>query len=294
MIPNLTSRCLAILKAWGPAAFWMILIFSASADSQSVAHTSRIIGPFCRWIYPNVSQEQVETVQFIVRKGAHMSEYALLSVLLLYALSTNRGDPRRWISSAWVLSAAYAAADEFHQLFVPGRNPAVLDVLIDSTGAALGLVACHGVLRWRESKKPMAGGGASAAQVAPVSPVQAPEPLQRPTFADQLLCTLHGEDFENRTQIRFAVQDRLQRDNGGRLILGRNPAAAQLCVKNTSVSGQHLALILRRGQFEIEDLDSSNGTRLNGRRLTPFQPAVLADNDRIEAGEVLLHFRRMS
>jgi pSer/pThr/pTyr-binding forkhead associated (FHA) protein len=63
-------------------------------------------------------------------------------------------------------------------------------------------------------------------------------------------------------------------------------------VKNTSVSGQHLALIIHCGKFEVEDLDSSNGTRLNGRRLQPFQPTPLAHNDRLEAGEVLLHFHR--
>lgn len=284
-------RCLTILKSWGPAVLWMFIIFSASADSQSVAHTSRIIEPFCRWLFPNVTVAQVETVQFIVRKGAHMTEYAMLGVLLLYALSAGRGDPRRWISSAWVLSVAYAATDEFHQLFVPGRNASFVDVCIDATGAALGLLACYGVLRLRAAKAE-----AAAPPVAETPTVLAAASAlpHRARFADQLLCTLHGEDFENRAQIRFTVQDRLQRENGGRLILGRNPVAAQLCVKNTSVSGQHLALILRHGQFEIEDLDSSNGTRLNGRRLDPFHPSPLADGDRIEAGEVLLHFRRMT
>lgn len=276
------QRCLSILKAWGPAVVWMCLIFSASADSQSVAHSSRIIEPLCRWLFPQITVAQIETVQLIARKGAHMSEYAMLALLLLYALARGRGDARRWMSSAWVLSVAYAGADEFHQVFVPGRDGNFVDVLIDGTGAALGLLACHGVLRYLESRK---------SAPAPKTP-SAPAPVHRPSFADQVLCTLHGEDFENRSQIRLAIQDRLQRENGGRLILGRNPAAAQLLVKNTSVSGQHLALILHAGSFEVEDLDSSNGTRLNGRRLAPFQPAPLADNDRIEAGEVLLHFRR--
>lgn len=294
MIAPFTRRCLALVKTWGPAVFWMCLIFSASADSQSVKHSSRIVEPFCRWIYPNVTAAQVETVQIIVRKGAHMTEYALLALLLLYALSTRRGDPRRWMSSAWVLSVAYAAADEFHQLFVPGRSGLVTDVLIDATGAALGLLAFYGFLQLRDARA--AAKTEAPAELAPLPPPlpSKPEPLHRPTFADQVLCTLHGEDFENRAQIRFSVQDRLQRENGGRLILGRNPAAAQLCLKNTSVSGQHLALIVRPGQFAVEDLGSSNGTRINGRRLTPFQPAPLADNDRIEAGEVLLHFRRMA
>jgi len=298
------SACLAELKSWGPAILWMILIFSASADGQSVAHTSRIIGPFCRWLFPNVTFDEVQTVQFIVRKGAHMTEYALLGILLLYALSANRGDPRKWISSAWVLAVAYAAADEFHQVFVPGRNGSLVDVMIDATGAALGLLAASQILRLRAQRRT-----ASAPAPHPVPPLQAaPQPSepttllrapqqppsQRASYADQLLYTLEGEDFENRTQVRLAVQDRLQREHGGRLTLGRNSETAQLVLKNTSVSSRHLALICRNGQFEIEDLGSSNGTRVNGRRLTAFQPAPLADGDRVEAGEVLLHFRQLA
>lgn len=286
MLSNSTfQRCLSILKAWGPAVAWMCLIFTASADRQSVAHSSRIIEPLCRWLFPAITHAQLETVQLVTRKGAHMSEYALLALLLLHALSYGRGEARRWMSSAWMLAVSYAGADEFHQLFVPGRDGRFTDVLIDASGAALGLLACYGVLRLLDSRK---------TTTAPEMP-PATAPVRRPSFADQVLCTLHGEDFETRCEVRLAVQDRLQRENGGRLILGRNPAAAQLLVQNTSVSGQHLALIVHAAShFEVEDLDSSNGTKLNGRRLPPFQPAALADNDRIEAGELLLHFRRNS
>jgi len=289
-IPKVNYRVLlAGLKTWGPAIVWMVIIFSASADSDSVAHSSRIIEPICRWLFPNITYDQLETVRTITRKGAHMTEFALLAVLLLYALSTGRGNPRKWLSSAWVLSTAYAAADEFHQLFVVGRNGSVWDVVIDSTGAALGLLICYFFLRARSEKAEPGQEKLEAASV-PASPLVPPA---RPSFGEQLLCTLQGEDFENRSQVRLSVQDRLQRENGGRLILGRNPAA-HLCVKNTSISGQHLSLIFRNGQFEVEDLNSSNGTRVNGRRIVPFRPVTIADGDRIEAGEVLLHFHRLA
>ena len=295
------TACLAVLKFWGPALLWMCLIFSASADTQSVAHTSRIVGPFCHWLFPNITLDQVETVQFVVRKGAHMSEYALLGVLLLYALAAGRGDARKWISSAWILAVAYAAADEFHQLFVAGRNGSVVDVGIDAAGAALGLLAAGQFLRLREqcleAKAPEPQAQAPTdTQAEPTTLLGTPgsTPVQRPSYADQLLYTLEGQDFENRTQVRFAVKDRLQREHGGRLILGRSREEAQLCLQNTSVSSRHLALTYRSGQFEIEDLGSSNGTRLNGRKLTSARPALLADGDRIEAGEVLLHFRRLA
>jgi len=286
MVPKLNYTVfLVALKRWGPPAGWMFLIFRGSADSNSVAHTSRIIDPFCTWLWPNITFLQLEAIHFIVRKAAHMTEFALLALLLLRALSYDRGDARKWISSAWVLATAYAASDEFHQSFIPGRNGCIVDVLIDSAGAALGLLLCYLVLQYRATKQVR-----KPAKPAASAPALAP----RPKYAEQLLCTLQGEDIETRSQVRFEVQDRLQRDHGGRLILGRSSSAAQLCVKNTSISGQHLSLNFRNGKIELEDLDSSNGTRVNGRRLVPFKPVPIADGDRIEAGEVLLHFRRMA
>ncbi|MEI6561188.1 MAG: VanZ family protein [Verrucomicrobiota bacterium] len=284
MVPKLNDTVfLMALKRWGPPACWMFLIFGASADSGSVRHTSRIIDPFCTWLWPNITFLQLEAIHFIVRKAAHMTEFAFLALLLLRALSYDRGDARKWISSAWVLTVAYAASDEFHQSFVPGRNPSLVDVLIDSAGAALGLLICHLVLQHRAKKEAH----------KPAKPAAVPL-TSRPKYAEQILCTLQGEDVETRSQVCFEVQDRLQREHGGRLILGRSSGAAQLCVKNTSISGQHLSLNFRNGKFEVEDLDSSNGTRVNGRRLVPFKPVPIADGDRIEAGEVLLHFRHMA
>lgn len=40
---------------------------------------------------------------------------------------------------AWLIATAYAATDEVHQLFVPGRGGQVTDVLLDSAGALLGV-----------------------------------------------------------------------------------------------------------------------------------------------------------
>lgn len=281
-----TTHWMGRLKRWVPALIWMFVIFSGSGDSNSMLHSSRLIEPFFRWLMPNIAQEQLDMIHVVVRKGAHMAEFAFLACLFLQALAIEQGDTRRWIPWAWILSTIYAASDEIHQMFVPNRGASVGDVMIDSAGAALGLLGCFLFLRAKARK--------AEAQEPPPKPVPAPLPPQRPCFADRLLCTLHGEDFENRSQVHLEVPDRLQRENGGRIILGRSSAKAQLCIKNTSISGEHFSLQFHNGQFAIEDLDSSNGTRVNGRRLTPFQPANLADGDRIEAGEVLLHFRQLA
>ena len=70
----------------------------------------------------------------LVSKVAHVIEYAILAWLIQRA----RGDRRAWWQS-WLIAVAYAATDEFHQLFVPGRGSRITDVMIDAAGAAIGL-----------------------------------------------------------------------------------------------------------------------------------------------------------
>jgi VanZ family protein len=77
--------------------------------------------------------------QFIVRKGAHVLEFASLSVwatglLLAYAV-------RFAYPLGGCFAAVYAASDELHQLFVPGRDGKVTDWLFDCLGAVLGVLA---------------------------------------------------------------------------------------------------------------------------------------------------------
>ena len=80
-----------------------------------------------------------------------MSEYAVLVLLIFQALTAfdrkkNRG------CMALGITAAYPVTDEFHQLFVPGRAGRVTDVLIDSAGAFLALLAIHIILYYHKSE----------------------------------------------------------------------------------------------------------------------------------------------
>ncbi len=254
----------------------MFVIYRASADSQSVSHSSRIIEPFFRWLIPNITPDQLADIHLWARKAAHATEYAFLSVLFLRALTEDRTQLRKWAFSAWMMATAFAATDEFHQLWIPGRDGNPRDVLIDSAGAALA------VLIWVKLSSVVAKESAPAAASAPAARLPMPEPP---------LCILEGENPENRTQVRLVVDNQLLRENRGCLLLGRKRATVQLCIRNTSISNQHLALIFHDGQFEIEDRNSSNGTLINGRQLAPFQPETVVDGDQIEVGEVVLHFR---
>jgi len=74
----------------------------------------------------------------LVKKGGHMLGYGLLALTYWFALGLDR--KRWWL--AFVLAVFYALSDEFHQSFVPGRHPSLVDaLLIDPAGAALALLA---------------------------------------------------------------------------------------------------------------------------------------------------------
>ena len=75
-----------------------------------------------------------ETIHPYVRKAAHMTEYAVLFVLLYMAYGVYLGFCRRISASVWT-AAIWASLDEFHQTFIPGRNGCFQDVCVDLTGA---------------------------------------------------------------------------------------------------------------------------------------------------------------
>jgi VanZ family protein len=143
------------LKYWLWPVVWMAVIFTASSDSHSYEHSSRLIAPLLYWLFPHISANTVDWVVFIARKCAHVAEYSVFAMLLWRAFrrpSKYEVRPWSWREAGTVLGivALYAASDEFHQIFVPTRTPAVHDVVIDTLGGALGLFAIWMVGRWRK------------------------------------------------------------------------------------------------------------------------------------------------
>ena len=128
----------------------MVFIFIGSSDLLSAEHTSRYIGPFLRWFAPDISDPTIASVQLFVRKCGHLTEYAILAALLFRALRRNPSDFRRAAVVAFLISAIYAALDEFHQSFVASRTGSAVDMAIDVAGAMIGLAVCFVV---RQSRK---------------------------------------------------------------------------------------------------------------------------------------------
>lgn len=134
---------------------WMRLIFGFSADTaEESAGLSAVVcralaGAFVKGfsaLSPKEQERIIESLQFFVRKGAHMTEYAVLGVLLALTLASY-GLKRAW-RGAFFAGTFYAALDELHQRFVPGRSGEVKDVLIDALGVLLGLAAAAGARRF--------------------------------------------------------------------------------------------------------------------------------------------------
>ena len=148
------------VRYWLPVVLWAAIIFFASSDAGSSGHTSRFLRPLLLWLKPGLSDAALDTAIYVIRKASHVTEYAILTALLWRALR-NRGQvsakfPWDWrlAARAFGLVAAYAVSDEAHQLFVPAREGRVRDVLYDSAGAAVALLALWAWNRVRTSRRP--------------------------------------------------------------------------------------------------------------------------------------------
>lgn len=135
----------------------MVVIFSVSSDTQSFHHSSTLFEPLMHWLFPQMPQPRIEHIHYLFRKCAHLTEYALLALLLWRAIHHTHGKRRRpageiepppngkfpWLwpeaGLALALVFLYAASDEIHQVFIPGRTGQVSDVLVDTTGGIIGL-----------------------------------------------------------------------------------------------------------------------------------------------------------
>ena len=123
------SKLFSLLRTWGPSLLMMAVIFVFSS-------------------IPSNEMPHFGLADFLVKKGGHATGYALLALCNMYALGWQR---KRW-PVAWLLAVLYSATDEFHQSFVPGRTPALMDIGIDALGAAVSLII-WGIWKRTESRE---------------------------------------------------------------------------------------------------------------------------------------------
>jgi len=125
---------------WFLVIIWMCVIFAFSHQAHSSDATAVYFGDF----------------NILVRKMGHISEFAILYFLLRWALLSTglkltgvmQSKAKQWqnaihdktILVAFLISVAYAASDEWHQSFVPGRSACIEDVYLDSSAVLVAVL----------------------------------------------------------------------------------------------------------------------------------------------------------
>ena len=112
---------MSFVSRWGPVVVWAAVIFALS----SVPSLGTGLGGW----------------DTVLRKCAHVAEYAILALLLYRALGREL--------PAFLIGFAYAITDEVHQEFVRGRHASPFDVSMDAAGLVLGLLVVHATRRRR-------------------------------------------------------------------------------------------------------------------------------------------------
>jgi len=119
------------LRCWAPAVVFALVIFSVSAESTPPG--------------ADLAPDYV----------AHFFEYGLFALTLIWGVTSGlRKDLNvKRAGLAFMLAAAYALTDEFHQGFVPQRDSSLQDILADCLGAACAILIVYGLLRrWSRSR----------------------------------------------------------------------------------------------------------------------------------------------
>jgi len=121
---------------YAPLLLWMVLIFFASTDAFSAGNTTGLIRSLLTWLSPQVSEERITILHFLIRKLSHFTVYAVLALLAVRAFtsSSQRVLRQHWVVASALLIIGYALLDEYHQTFVPSRTASIFDSLIDIAG----------------------------------------------------------------------------------------------------------------------------------------------------------------
>lgn len=136
---------------WLLVALWMLLIFWFSA--QPATESANLSGEILKVLQVVVErilpglQLDMGIFHLLIRKGAHFLVYAVLGGLLLQAFLRSGFSVKKAVLSACMISVLYAASDEWHQIYVPGRAGQITDVLLDGFGSLVGILVSSRIKR---------------------------------------------------------------------------------------------------------------------------------------------------
>ncbi len=109
-----------LFKYWLPLLIWMLVIFLFSS-------------------MPTVKAAKLYWQEFVIKKSAHIFEYAVFTILLYRAIKAYKPENANLYKIVLTSCILYALTDEFHQSFTPGREPTIRDIFFDVIGGFFGL-----------------------------------------------------------------------------------------------------------------------------------------------------------
>jgi len=135
---------------WLPPLAWMGVILILSTDAGSAEYSSRMLLPLLRWVLPSATPLQLEALHGLARKGAHVTEYAVLTFLWFRALAAGaRWSPRAAAWTALATGLGWACLDEAHQTLVLSRTASLGDITLDGVGTLAAVLVAR--VGWRRA-----------------------------------------------------------------------------------------------------------------------------------------------
>lgn len=131
---------------------WMAIIFYMSNQPADISseHSSSVINLLSSLpLVGNIIDVMIanDIAQFVVRKGAHMFSYAVLATLAFMSMYDININIKNTAIKSVMIAFIYALTDELHQLFIPGRSGEFRDVLVDTTGAIIGICFVYLIIK---------------------------------------------------------------------------------------------------------------------------------------------------
>lgn len=131
------------ILSWSAVLIWMFIIYAFSA--QSAEESSRLSRGLSRYLYNFINraipkQLSMQSFNQFLRSGAHFFIFFVLTLLLINAFRVSGYSDYKVLLYTIIIAIIYAAADEFHQLFVPGRTADIKDIFVDGFGIIFGMI----------------------------------------------------------------------------------------------------------------------------------------------------------
>ena len=136
-------------RYWFPPLLWMAGMYVLSTDMFAAEHTGGVLWYVLSGLAPRVIYEHYTLLHLLIRKAAHLTEYAILACLLLRAFRAGAAGAWhwRWAILSWLLVAVHAVLDEYHQAFTQYRTSSGSDSVLDIAGGLIALTLLYH--RWQ-------------------------------------------------------------------------------------------------------------------------------------------------